>query len=85
MYEALDSYLNSERWFAVNDPEDRAFYRALAGIVREPDFSVEAMGEYMRHRQGVDRDNPAHRDFNYAIGRRMTEAHAIRDFLTMGL
>ena len=85
MYEALDSYLNVDTWHTAHALDDRRFYEALAKIVRDPKFSPEAMGEYMRERKGVDRDNPSHSDFNSVIDRRVTEAWAIMEFLKLGL
>lgn len=85
MYEALDSYLNVDTWHTGDAHDDERFYRALAKIVRDPAFNPDSMGEYMRDRKGVDRDDPDHRGFSMAIDKRVTEAWAICDFLKLGL
>lgn len=53
MCEAMDSYLNVDTWHTSHPLDDERFYRALSTIVREPKFSAEELGEYMRDKSGV--------------------------------
>jgi len=85
MYEAFDSFLDPETWHTNSGYEDERFYRALAKVVRKPGFSPDAMGEYMREKRGVDRDNEDQAAFNHTIDRRVTEGWAIYEYLRLGL
>lgn len=85
MYQAMDSYLNVDTWHTAHPLDDQRFYEALAKIVRNPAFSAEAMGDYMRDREGIDPNNPSHSELNSVIDRRVTEAWAISEFLKLGL
>jgi hypothetical protein len=82
MYEALDSYLGMGTWQTISPPEDQQFYRAIALIVREPDFDAASMGEYMRRHESYVSDPLG--QFDSAIAQRVVEAHAICDFLKLG-
>lgn len=83
MYEAFDSYLGVDTWHTSHPLDDERFYRALAKVVRDPKFNADEMGEYMRERQGVGRED---RDpfFNNVIDRRVSQAWAINEFLRLG-
>lgn len=74
MYEAMDNYLKVETWHTSHPLDDERFYKALSTIVREPKFSAEAMGEYMREKTGVHGANEDNEVFADVIDRRVTEA-----------
>lgn len=80
MYGAFDSYLAPDTWHTSHPYDDQRFYRALARVVRDPDFNPDRMGEYLFQKTGVDREN---RDDTRgrAIEHRVTEAWAIKHFL----
>jgi hypothetical protein len=80
MYEALDSFLNVGTWTSGHWADEERFYRALSLIVGEGEFNADRMGDYMRHRVGLDalpEDHPA----RSVIDRCVTEASAIRRYL----
>ncbi|MFN3846527.1 MAG: hypothetical protein ACK4RZ_12015 [Paracoccaceae bacterium] len=85
MYGAMDSYLNVDTWHTSHPLDDDRFYRALAKIVRDPKFSAEQMGEYMREVKGVHGANEDNKVFSDVIDRRVTEAYAIRKFIELGI
>ncbi|OHD05054.1 hypothetical protein [Sphingopyxis sp. RIFCSPHIGHO2_12_FULL_65_19] len=80
----MDSYLDVDTWHTSHPLDDQRFYKALSKIVRDPKFSPEAMGEYIRDKKGVSRDDNGD-VFNNVIDRRITEAYAIQEFVRLGL
>jgi hypothetical protein len=82
MYEVFDPFLASQTWHRDKDTDRKRFYLALDKIVRDAAFDPEEMGDYARATLdiapecgGDDRDS--------AIARRVTDAWAVRDFLTI--
>jgi hypothetical protein len=53
-YEVFDSFLRVETWHTSHPLDDQRFFRCLHEVVEDPDFSAEAMGDYMRGVKGVD-------------------------------
>lgn len=47
MNEALDSFLNVSTWHTLHPEDERRFFCALKGMVSDPVFCPEAMGEYI--------------------------------------
>lgn len=85
MYEVFDSYLNVQTWHTNHDADQERFFRALAEVVHETNFSPDEMGAYMRTQKNVDRDDEDQSAFNHTIDHRVTQAWAIRDYLQLGL
>lgn len=81
MYEALDPYLDTDTWHTDHAYDDRRFYEGLRRIINEPNFNADQMGEYMRAKKGVDRNNPDQDAFNEVIDKRVTQADAISEYL----
>jgi hypothetical protein len=80
MYQAFDPFLAASTWHTSRDADRKRFYLALNAVVREADFDPEQMGDYMRAKIGVENGLRDHRDI--AIGQRITDAWAVRDFFT---
>ena len=78
MYEAFDPFLAAPTWHTSRDGDRKRFYLALDTVVREADFDPERMGDHMRQKIGVENGLRDHRD--NAIGLRITDAWAVRDF-----
>ena len=81
MYGVFDPFLASQTWHRDKDTERKRFYLALDKVVCDAAFDPKEMGDYARASLGIasecgdDRDN--------AIARRVTDAWAVRDFLTI--
>jgi hypothetical protein len=82
MYEVFDPFLASKTWHREKTGDRERFYLALDQVVREAAFDPEEMGDYARATLGIaaecgddDRDN--------AVTRRVTDAWAVRDFLSV--
>lgn len=85
MYDAMDNYLNIDSWHTSHPLDHKRFYKTLSTIVREPKFSAEKMGEYMRDKTGVHGANEDNEVFVNVIDRRVTEAYAIHEFVRLRL
>jgi hypothetical protein len=77
MYEAFDSFLAVGTWHTNHDADGRRFYEALSRVVRDPKFSPDRMGEYVRQKTGTKKDHP----FEDDISRLVSNAWAVRDYL----
>lgn len=73
MYEAFDSFLNTDNWYRSNVQDEERFYRALSAVVQNADFNADNMGHYFREQKGE----------HYAgyISRMVSQADAVRGYL----
>lgn len=64
MYEVFDSFCKIPTWNTSHPLDVDRFRAALAEVVHEPDFSPEAMGDYIRanHAEPMWPKSPAHFD-----------------------
>ena len=85
MYEVFDSYLNVGTWHTNHDSDQERFFRALANVVHDANFSPDEMGAYMLTNKNVDPDNEDQSALNNTIDLRVTQASAICDYLMLGL
>lgn len=77
-YEVFDSFLRVDTWHTSHPLDDKRFFLCLHNVVREPDFSAEAMGEYMRVAKRVDSDDhPFAQRINSLVGK----AWAVHEYL----
>lgn len=81
MYEAFDQFLRTDTWHTGHDTDRARFFTALAGVVENPDFNADTMGDHMRAAKRVDRDNPDHVGYESAIENLVSDASAVRDYL----
>ncbi len=81
MYEIFSTYLAASTWHSGHQLDDARFYEALASIVQEPLFNADDMGDYFRQAKSVDPTDPRHAIYNQAIEDRVSQAHAVHDFL----
>ena len=73
MYSVFDELLDRSTWSTLHEDDLEQFYRLLAKVVDQRDFSPEAMGDYMKRHK-----NP---NFHDAIDRLVANAWAVCDFL----
>lgn len=73
MYDAFDDFLAHDTWHTSHDLDGARFYRAPNTVVREPDFSADAMGDHFRSVKGSG--------FDQAIDRYVAQAWSVRDYL----
>jgi hypothetical protein len=80
MYEAFDRFLAVGTWHTNHDADGRRFYQVLSAVVRDPTFSPDQMGEYMRQKTGAKFSRQDH-PFEHDISRLVSNAWAVRDYL----
>jgi hypothetical protein len=76
-YSVFDPFLNRDTWHTHHPIDGQIFYGCLDQVVREPDFSAEAMGDYFRSAKQLDRAHP----LNQAVDSYVTRAWAVRNYL----
>jgi hypothetical protein len=81
MYEAFDSFLSIETWHTTHPLDEKRFFRALAQIVEDPDFSADELGNYLREHVDVPPGTDDYR--NEAIDRYVAAAWAVREYLNV--
>lgn len=81
MYQAFDPYLNASTWATNHHLDDERFYKALATVVHDPAFDADAMGQHFRTVKSVNPNNAQQAQYNGVIEQRITQAHAIREYL----
>lgn len=84
MYDVFDQFLSKDTWHKNHPLDDASFYRALATVVRDPQFSPDRMADYMMEKKGLTPESHPEGDLASVYHRR-TEAWAIKDFLALGL
>ncbi|KRA76184.1 hypothetical protein ASD89_00175 [Caulobacter sp. Root656] len=84
MYEAFNRYLATDTWHKSHPNDDERFYRALATVVGRSEFNADQMGEHFRKVTNVNR-NDEDDLLNFAIDTRVTQADAIKEYLSLGL
>jgi hypothetical protein len=47
MYEAFDDFLHVSTWHTRHPSDEERFFRALAAVVRNPQFNADALGKYI--------------------------------------
>jgi hypothetical protein len=80
MYQAFDKFLNVDTWHTRHPNDEGRFFVVLHSVVGNPDFNPDSLGEYMRQKKNVSRDDKEH-GFNYAIDHYVAAAWAVRDYL----
>jgi hypothetical protein len=73
MYSVFDDFLGRETWSSLHTLDLRVFNEALGTVVDDPEFSPEAMGDYMRKAK-----NP---NYHHAIATLVNNAWAVKEFL----
>lgn len=73
MYNAFTPFLSLPTWHTSHDSDAAAFYKCLAKVVCNDDFSPERMGEEFRNAKG--------QGFDQVIDELVNKAWAIHDFL----
>jgi hypothetical protein len=77
-YKPFNSFLRVDTWHTSHPLDDQRFFQCLHDVVREPDFSAEAMGEYMRAAKQVESDD---HPFAQRIDSLVRKAWAVREYL----
>ena len=80
MYEAFDSFLETDTWHSGHPSDEDRFFQALALEVGTPDFDPDRMGDYMRSRCGILRYD-VNVALNHAIDGYVAAAWAVRRYL----
>jgi len=81
MYEVFDGFMEHETWYAGHDLDKARFYTALSKVVSFENFHADNMGHYMREKIGA----ASIPTFDNAIDGLVSDAHAIREYLKLGL
>lgn len=79
MYEAFDRFLERDTWHTRHPNDERRFREALRKVVKNPLFSPDEMGEYMRQKTRGSVGVTSH-PFEQAIDHYVAEAWAIKDW-----
>lgn len=81
MYQVFDGFLTTDTWYKDHPNDNERFYSALDKVVRNPDFGAENLGNYIRAKKNILRDNEDHRDFSSATDKLVSNAWAVREYL----
>jgi hypothetical protein len=81
MYKAFDSFLGIDTWHTRHPSDEERFFIALKKVVKEPHFNPDRMGEYIREKTGVSR-NDEENPFNESIDHYVSAAWSVRDYLS---
>lgn len=81
-YSVLDSFCKIPTWNSGHTLDKRRFMRALDEIVRDPSFSAEAAGEYIRENNSTPVWGEDDGELDRTIRRLVADAHAVRDYVT---
>ena len=80
MYAAFDNFLAVGTWHTRHPLDEQRFYKALHQVVTDPKFNPDKLGEYMREKKRVSRDD-AGNTFNATIDQYVSAAWAVKDYL----
>lgn len=80
MYEAMDSFLNTDTWHTNHDYDQERFYTALATIVRKDGFNADELRDYIRDKKNITTHDGSH-PFERVIDDLATKAWAVYDYL----
>lgn len=80
LYEVFDKFLQVSTWYTRHPNDEERFFTTLALVVRDPNFNPDALGEYMRNRMNVSRDDEENH-YNMAIDDYVSRAWAVKDYL----
>jgi hypothetical protein len=79
-YEAFDNFLNVDTWHTRHPNDEARFFIALGKVINDPQFNADRLGEYMREKKCVSRDD-AKNTFNFDIDHYVAAAWAVRGYL----
>ena len=79
MYEAFDRFLAVSTWYTKHPNDEERFFHALRSVVRNDLFSPDALGDYIRQKAGVSRDDG--HPYNDVIDDYVAAAWAVKDYL----
>ena len=80
MYEAFDKFLARGTWHTQHQLDEDFFFVSLASVIKDPKFNPDALGEYIRQKTGVSRDDRENL-LNVGIDRYVAAAWAVRGYL----
>ena len=80
LYEAFDDFLHVDTWHTRHPNDEERFFVALEKVVKIPKFNPDDLGEYMRQKKRVSRDDEQ-LHFNTAIDHYVAAAWAVKDYL----
>jgi hypothetical protein len=80
LYAAFDNFLGVETWHTRHPSDEQRFFIALNKVVTDPKFNPDNLGQYMREKKGILRDDGEHA-FNVAIDHYVAAAWAVKDYL----
>jgi hypothetical protein len=80
LYEAFDNFLNVDTWHTRHANDEHRFFVALCQVIDNPKFNPDEMGEYMRQKKRVSRDDEQ-MHFNVAIDFYVAAAWAVKGYL----
>lgn len=69
-----------DTWHISHPYDKERFFKALHQMIREPNFNPDEMGEYMRRKACVSRDDDDN-VYNQAIDDYVTAAWTLKDYL----
>jgi hypothetical protein len=77
MYQVFDPFLAVSTWHTRHPSDETRFFLALQKAVRDPAFSPDTMGAYMRKKTGAT----AGGELDQSIDQYVTYARAVRTYL----
>jgi hypothetical protein len=80
MYRAFDTFLAINTWHTTHPNDEKRFFQALSGVVKNDKFNPDEMGEYMKQKtrgRASKEDHP----YRHAISHYVAAAWAVRDYL----
>jgi hypothetical protein len=83
LYEAFDEFLAGDTWHTRHPADEERFYITLHGVVKDPQFNPDKLGDYMRQKAGVSEDGTDDRSksLNPAIDDYVEAAWTVKDYL----
>jgi hypothetical protein len=80
MYEAFDKFLQADTWHTRHPSDEERFFVALEKVVKKPGFNPDDLGEYIRQKKALSRDDEEN-SFNIATDHYVAAAWAVKDYL----
>jgi hypothetical protein len=79
LYEAFDNFLEVGTWHTRHPSDEGRFFVVLHTVVKDPRFNPDQLGEYIRQKKKISRDDE--NLLNVAVDQYVAAAWAVKDYL----
>jgi hypothetical protein len=76
-YNVFDPFLARDTWHTFHPLDEKVFFQCLHKVVHDPEFSPEAMGDYIRNARRIDEESPFAEDVRTLV----SKAWTVRSYL----